>query len=66
LKTTLYAIKNLIQDRKEGKLIRQYLKKGSDFVSVTANELSGNIDTLNTRPRKCLLFATPNEIFSSA
>ena len=47
-------------------LIRQYLKKGSDFASVTENQIIIIMDKLNNRPRKSLLFATPNEIFLSA
>lgn len=44
-------------------LIRQYLKKGSDFAHVTEKELEFIIERLNNRPRKSLGYATPNEIF---
>ena len=46
-------------------LIRQYLKKGSDFSHITENELGFIMDRLNNRPRKLLGFATPMEIFYS-
>ena len=44
-------------------LVRQYLKKGSDFSSVTNNDLLTIMDKLNNRPRKSLNYATPNEEF---
>jgi IS30 family transposase len=47
-------------------LIRQYLKKWSDFASLTENQLIIIMDKLNNRPMKSLFFATPNEIFLSA
>lgn len=43
--------------------IRKYLKKGSDFASITDADLMVIADKLNNRPRKTLDFATPNEIF---
>ncbi|EKD71285.1 MAG: Transposase, IS30 family [uncultured bacterium] len=46
-------------------LVRQYLKKGSDFTSVTENDLVIIMDKLNNRPRKSLGFATPNETFNT-
>lgn len=45
-------------------LIRQYLPKGSDFSSITADQLSFIIERLNHRPRKCLDFLTPAMVFS--
>lgn len=44
-------------------LIRQYLPKGSDFTKVTEAQIMQIQDRLNNRPRKCLGYATPNEIF---
>jgi IS30 family transposase len=44
-------------------LVRQYLKKGSDFSSVTDDNLSIIMEKLNNRPRKTLGYATPNEVF---
>ena len=45
-------------------LIRQYLPKGSDFSSITADQLSFIKERLNHRPRKCLDFQTPAMVFS--
>jgi IS30 family transposase len=44
-------------------LIRQYLKKGSDFTNISDTDLSIIMNKLNSRPRKTLGFASPNEIF---
>jgi len=45
-------------------LVRQYLKKGSDFSSIDNESLVIIMDRLNNRPRKTLNYATPNEIFN--
>ena len=47
-------------------LIRQYLKKGSDFNNVTDDDLIAIMDKLNTRPRKSLGYAIPNEVFNAS
>jgi transposase, IS30 family len=47
-------------------LIRQYLKKGSDFTIADDNYLRTIMDKLNNRPRKSLAYSTPNEIFRKA
>lgn len=44
-------------------LLRRYFPKGTDFTTVTDDELQEVVDELNDRPRKCLNYATPNEIF---
>lgn len=44
-------------------LIRQYLRKGSDFKHVGDKEINLIMDRLNNRPRKNLGYATPAEIF---
>lgn len=44
-------------------LIRQYIFKGQDFTGVTAERILEIQDRLNNRPRKCLQYATPNEVF---
>ncbi|MES2218232.1 MAG: IS30 family transposase [Pseudomonadota bacterium] len=44
-------------------LVRQYLKKGSDFREVTDDCLAHIADQLNNRPRKSLGYASPNEVF---
>jgi len=44
-------------------LVRQYIPKNRDFASVTDEELTKIINKLNHRPRKCLDFRTPFEVF---
>jgi len=44
--------------------IRQYLPKGSDFQTLTLKQVHNLMDKLNNRPRKCLGFKTPNQMFS--
>lgn len=46
-------------------LVRQYLKKGSDFSTVKDDDLITIMNKLNNRPKKSLNFATPEEIFSN-
>ena len=44
-------------------LIRQYLPKGTDFRTLTLEKVRSIMDRLNNRPRKCLGFKTPNQLF---
>jgi len=44
-------------------LIRQYFPKGSNFSGITQRHIDIVIDRLNNRPRKCLGFLTPYEVF---
>lgn len=44
-------------------LLRQYLPKGSDFAQLTTWRLESTIRQLNDRPRKCLNYRTPAEVF---
>jgi len=44
-------------------LIRQYLPKGSAFTDLQAAVIQRIMDRLNNRPRKCLNYRTPNEVF---
>ena len=44
-------------------LVRQYIPKNRDLVSVTDDEVFQIINRLNHRPRKCLDFKTPFEVF---
>jgi IS30 family transposase len=46
-------------------LLRQYLPKGCGLDNLTEAELKGFQDKLNHRPRKCLGYKTPFEIFSN-
>ena len=45
-------------------LIRQYFPKGTDFNLVNARRIKKVQNLLNDRPRKCLGFRKPNEIFN--
>jgi IS30 family transposase len=44
-------------------LIRQYFPKKTDFFHLSSDDLSFVIDRLNNRPKKCLDFKTPSEVF---
>ena len=44
-------------------LIRQYYPKGTDFRNVSHHEVRGVENLLNSRPRECLGFRTPAEVF---
>jgi len=44
-------------------LLRHYFPKGIDWKTVTNKELAAVVDKLNNRPRKCLNYQTPNEVF---
>jgi IS30 family transposase len=44
-------------------LIRQYFPKGTDFRDVTHHDVREVERKLNSRPRKCLGFRTPAEVF---
>jgi len=43
-------------------LLSEYYPKGMDLSLVTPNDLEEKIERLNTRPRKCINFYTPQEI----
>ena len=45
-------------------LLRQYLPKGTDLLGYTQRELNAIAHRLNTRPRTCLNWATPREVFT--
>jgi len=45
-------------------LVRQYLKKGASFASVSNKDLESIEYKLNNRPRKTLDYRTPKEIFT--
>ena len=44
-------------------LVRQYLPKQSDFTNVSQADLETIMDKLNHRPRKCLDFRSPFQVF---
>jgi IS30 family transposase len=44
-------------------LLRQYLPKGTDLTQVTETQLRSYVHQLNHRPRKCLGYRSPFEVF---
>ena len=44
-------------------LLRQYFPKALDFTTITRRDLRRAEDRLNHRPRKCLGYRTPHEVF---
>ena len=51
------------QNENANGLLRQYFPKGMEFVDVTRKEVIEAVHRLNSRPRKCLDYATPYEAF---
>ena len=47
-------------------LLRQYFPKGSDLSSLSNRELASAVKRLNHRPRKCLAYRSPHEVFTAA
>ena len=47
-------------------LLRRYFPKGADFSNVTEKMLASVVKKLNHRPRKCLGYRTPHEVFQEA
>lgn len=47
-------------------LLRQYFPKGCNFRKVSDNQIRRAIQRLNHRPRKCLNYRTPHEVFRQA
>ena len=45
-------------------LLRQYFPRGTSFQSITEKAVQRAANRLNTRPRKCLGYRTPTEVFS--
>ncbi len=44
-------------------LLREFFPKGSPFKDVTQMDVDRAVKFLNTRPRKCLKYLTPHEVF---
>jgi len=44
-------------------LIRRYLPKGTSFKDLTQHKLDFIVEQINNRPRKCLGYRKPNELF---
>lgn len=47
-------------------LLRQYFPRGTSFRSVKEEAVQKAVDRLNNRPRKCLDYQTPAEVFATA
>jgi IS30 family transposase len=47
-------------------LLRQYFPKGTDFRNISEKEVAIVVKKLNNRPRKCLNYQTPHEVFCQA
>ena len=47
-------------------LIRYYFSKGTDFATISEEEIKRVENLLNNRPRKCLNYLTPLEVFNKA
>lgn len=47
-------------------LLRQYFPKGINLKSISEKEVAFVVHKLNNRPRKCLNYQTPHEVFSLA
>jgi len=45
-------------------LVREYLPKGLDLAPISQGYLNAIARQLNNRPRKCLDFETPAEVFA--
>jgi IS30 family transposase len=47
-------------------LMRRYFPKGTDFSKVTQQEVDVVVEKINKRPRKCLGYRSPYEVFAEA
>ena len=45
-------------------LLRQYFPKGCNFRTITREQVQTAVHRLNHRPRKCLSYRTPHEVFN--
>lgn len=45
-------------------LLRDYFPKGTDFTTVSKRQVARAVRSINNRPRKCLGYRTPAEVFS--
>ena len=46
-------------------LLRQYFPKATDFNKISSQQLASAVQQLNNRPRKCLNWRTPREVFNT-
>lgn len=52
------------QNENANGLLRQYFPKGMELINIAVEEVLKAVDKLNSRPRRCLGFKTPYEVFS--
>ena len=51
------------QNENANGLLRQYFPKAMELVDISMKQVVEAVDRLNSRPRKCLKFKTPYEVF---
>lgn len=51
------------QNENANGLLRQYVPKNMELVDITVQQVMRAVDKLNSRPRKCLNYQTPYEVF---
>ena len=47
-------------------LLRYYFPKGTDFSAVSEKDVALIVKKLNNRPKKCLNYRTPHEVYRQA
>lgn len=52
------------QNENANGLLRQYFPKGMELINIALDKVLQAVDKLNSRPRKCLGFKTPYEVFT--
>ena len=60
----LGLLSNVVQIENTNGLIREYLPKRTDMTPITDEYIKSVIHKLNNRPRKCLDWKTPYEVFN--
>ena len=53
------------QNENANGLLRQYFPKSIELVDISVAKVFAAVDKLNSRPRKCLGFRTPYEVFET-
>jgi IS30 family transposase len=51
------------QNENANGLLRQYFPKSMELIDITVKQVFNAVDKLNSRPRKCLNYKTPYEVF---
>ena len=55
---------NGVNENKNG-LLKEFYPKKFDFSSINQEELDNIVTIINNRPRKCLRYKTPAEVFNA-